>query len=281
MFSKFKYHILIFLSSVLVLAGLAINYIEKPNFLGVYFYDVGEGDSILIETPVQYQILIDGGPTDAVVQKIGRTLPFYDRKIELIILTHPDSDHLRGLIEVLRRYDTDMILTSNIKCETSICREWRRIIEEKKIPVKIAFPEEVISLGENLTMRVLYAFDIAQSNSDNSGSLVLRLDYGNDSFLFTGDIEENTEEFLETSGAALAADVLKVAHHGSKTSTTQKFLEAVNPRIAVISAGKNNRYGHPADEILARLETFSSEILRTDQMGDIRIFSNGEKLIIR
>ncbi len=278
MLQKFKYHFLIFLFGVLALIGIAVNTSEKPNLLEVYFFDVGEGDATLIETPAHSQILIDGGPNKAVVEKLGRTLPFYDRKIELIILTHPDTDHLRGLIEVLKRYDTDLILSSNIKCDTTICQEWEKLIKDKNVPVKTALAGEIINLGDNLTLKVLSAASASGGDSDNSGSMVTRLDYGKDSFLFTGDAEKDTEEKLIKSGENIIAEVLKVGHHGSKTSTEESFLEKVAPKIAVISVGKNNRYGHPTAEVLDRLAAFGAEILRTDQSGDIRIFSDGEGL---
>lgn len=281
MLQKFKYHILIFLFGILALIGAAINSSEKPNLLEVNFFDVGEGDATLIETPAHSQILIDGGPTKAVLEKLGRALPFYDKKIELIILTHPDTDHLRGLVEVLKRYDADLILAPDIKCTTDICGEWSKLIKHKKIPVKTALAGEIVALGENLSLKVLYASSGNGADKDNSGSVVARLDYGKDSFLFTGDAEKDTEEKLMSSGADIAAEVLKVGHHGSKTSTEESFLEKVAPQIAIISVGKNNRYGHPTDEVLARLAAFGAEILRTDISGDIRIFSNGLELSIQ
>ncbi len=278
MLARYKYHFLFFLAGILVLVGIAVNGNEKPNLLEVDFFDVGEGDAILIETPARDQVLIDGGPNNAVLEKIGRALPFYDRKIELVILTHPDTDHLRGLIEVLKRYDADLILAGNIKCDTAICQEWNKIIEDKKIPIKTALGGEIVNLGNGLILKVIYASGGSDADGDNSNSLVARLDYGENSFLFTGDIEKDTEEFLMNDGADLSADILKVAHHGSKTSTTAKFLETVNPQAAVISAGKNNRYGHPADEVLERLKNFGAEIFRTDQLGEIRFFSDGKNL---
>lgn len=279
MFQKYKYHLIALLAAITIIIGIAIQSLEKPKMLGVFFYDVGEGDATLIETPSRDQILVDGGPNSTVVQKVGRDMPFYDRKIELVILTHPDSDHLRGLVEVLKRYDVDMILTPDIDCDTSICREWDNVVKDKNIPVTNALAGQEVVLGENLVINILSAGD--GKADDNLASLVFRLDFEESSFLFTGDANKDIEKKLISSGAIIDTDVLKVGHHGSKTSTMEDFLKSVTPDVAVISVGKNNRYGHPADEIIDRLNSFGVEIFRTDQSGDIRIFSDGESLTIQ
>lgn len=238
--------------------------------LKVDFLDVGQGKAIFIETPDGNQILIDGGPDNSVVEKLSEAMPFFDREIDLIILTHPDSDHLNGLIEVLKRYSVDKIVETGIVDPSAEYQTWGNLIKEKNIPVAFALAGQKIKIGEGFMLEILYPNRslVGQSFSNtNQSSIVARLEFGKNSFLFTGDAEESTEYFLVATGVNLDSDILDVGHHGSKNSTSQGFLEAVSPETAVIQVGKNNRYGHPAQETLERLKNI--KILRTDILGDI------------
>lgn len=264
----------------LVLAGLAMAAVfvwlavfaqAQDSRVKIDFFDVGQGSAILIDAPNQNQVLIDGGPSDAILAKLGQALPFYDRKIELLILTHPDSDHLSGLVEVLKRYEVGQILETGIADKSAEYRIWNDLIKNKNIPVVFARAGEVVKIADNLAIEILYPFGkiIGQdfSKNTNATSLVGKIIYGQNSVLFTGDAEEQTEQSLVFSGANLKADILVVGHHGSKNSTSEKFLSAVAPKIAVIQVGAKNKYGHPTQEVLDRLK--GVDIFRTDLDKDV------------
>ena len=268
-----------------ILAWLVVFDLSKPRFLQVDFFDVGQGDSIFIETPEEQQILIDGGPDAQVLQRLANEMPFWDRTIDLVILTHPEKDHLAGLLEVLKRYKVENILWTGIIRDTPEWKLWEKAISEEKANIRIAQSGQRIlwESDSHRFMEILYPFEnlAGQEYKDsNETSIVSRLVFGDNSFLFTGDIEEKSEKKLVTSGENLESNVLKVAHHGSKTSTSKEFLDKVLPQIAVIPVGKNNSYGHPTPQVLDILKNYGIKILRTDQQGNIKIISDGEKLTI-
>ena len=243
----------------------------------VVFFDIGQGDSIFIETPQKHQVLIDGGPSSVILEKLGEEMPFWDRTIDLIILTHPEHDHIAGLIEVLKRYKVEQVLWTGIIRETGEYKEWTKLLEQEKSKITIAQQgQKIIFTGGE--MIILYPFEDLQGQeikAVNNTSIVAKLIFGQNSFLFTGDAFKSVERKLVKEEIELASNVLKVGHHGSKTSSAEEFIEKVNPEIAVIQCGKDNRYGHPHPEVLATLEKFGIKILRTDQDGDIKIISNG------
>lgn len=252
------------------------------KFLKVEFLDVGQGDAIFIETPDRKQILVDGGPNLSVLEKIGRIMPFYDRYIDIVLLTHPEADHLNGLIEIIKRYNVGAIITTGIVRDTSQYKEWMKIIEQKNIPLYIAQKGGVIDFGNDIGLNILYPFDniFGQKLSDsNNYSIVSRLVYKNFDLLLTGDIEKSIENKLINSGADLKSDILKIAHHGSKTSTGEEFLKAVNALVAVIEVGKDNKYGHPHPEVLDRLKNLA--VFTTGKNGNIEILSDGERFLVK
>ncbi|HRY52325.1 MAG TPA: ComEC/Rec2 family competence protein [Candidatus Portnoybacteria bacterium] len=241
------------------------------NLVKIDFLDVGQGSAILVNAPNGNQVLIDGGPSDAVLAELGEELPIYDKKIELIILTHPDSDHLSGLIEVLKRYEVGQILETGIADSSAEYKEWNGLIEQKKIPVIFASAGQNIAIADNLAIKILYPLGKINgqdfSKNTNATSIVGKIIYGQNAILFTGDAEEQTEKILQMVGTDVRADILVVGHHGSKTSTSVEFLSAVAPLSVIIQVGANNRYGHPTTEVLERLKNFN--IFRTDLDKDI------------
>ena len=244
------------------------------NILEVHFFDVGQGDAIFIETPNGRQVLIDGGPDKTILEKLNQEMPFYDRTIDLVILTHPDADHLTGLIEVLGYYKVRHILTSGLERDTAVYQEWRGIIEQKGIPLILAQAGQKIILQQEIELEILWpdqALISSYSEPSNNVSVVGRLIYGDTEILLTGDIESKVENILAKQD--IQSDILKLAHHGSKTSTSFNFFKAVNPEIAVISVGENNRYKHPSSEVLERIKDILT--YRTDQNGDIDILTDG------
>ena len=279
---KVVYFIICFLAITAILIWLAVFIEAKSDHLEINFYNIGQGDAVLIEAPSNNQILIDGGPDFSILEKLGRDLPFYDRKIELVILTHPDKDHLFGLVEVLRRYKVEKILTTGILCSTAVCKEWNNLISQKDIPVKIARAGQIIKIDQGFNLAVLYPFENLKGKevkNDNNTSIVNRLVYGKNSFLFTGDAEIKVEKELLASNINLDSDILKLSHHGSKGATSVEFLKEVSPKAAVISVGEN-RWGMPHGELLERLDENRIRVYRTDIDGDIRVVSDGVSFLI-
>ncbi|MFH1656589.1 MAG: ComEC/Rec2 family competence protein [Candidatus Nealsonbacteria bacterium] len=273
----------LFLSNII--AWSIIYDLDKPKFLEVNYFDVGQGDSIFIETQEGNKILIDGGPTPAVLKKLENKMAFYDKTIDLIILTHPESDHYNGLIEVLKRYKVKNILWTGVVRDTNEWKEWVRLIEKEGADIKIAQAGQRIILQEEplIFIDVLYPFESLEGQEvkyANETSIVANLFYQDVSFLFTGDIPKKIENQLVENNVYLKSDILKVAHHGSKTSSSDEFIENVLPKLAIISVEKDNQYGHPHIEVLSRLQEFDIQVLRTDLNGDIKILSDGSSFRI-
>lgn len=278
-----KYGAAYFLIALAVCAAAiwyAVFTLDARHDLHLTVFDIGQGDSIFIEAPNGNQVLIDGGPSSAVLAKLGNVMPFWDRFIDLIVLTHPHADHVTGLIEVLKRYDVGMVLESSVNYSTAEYREWRTLLEQKHIPVTIARAGQKIHLSPKTELDILTPFDsfVGKSPSNAHDAMVVsRLIYASSSALLTGDAEKYLEYRLLLSGADLKSDVLKVGHHGSKTSTTEDFVRAVLPNYAVISVGRKNRYGHPTQQTFDMFAKFNIKIFRTDQNGDIEFVSDGKK----
>jgi competence protein ComEC len=283
------------LGLVLILLALANFYLWGYIFrlngnLHVVFFDVGQGEAIFIETPQGHQILIDGGSSKKILTKLGGEMPFWDRSLDLVILSHPEKDHLGGLNYVLRRYKVKNILWNGVEKDTKIFEYWKENLDKEKRKEKareiLAQRGQKIRAG-NVQILVLYPFEsLAGKKYQNSNdtSVIARLIFGKNSFLFTGDATKKTENQLIRENSLLnsfklASQVLKIGHHGSKTSTSKEFLKEVSPEVAVISCGRNNPYGHPHQEVLRNLQDFGIKILTTSQKGDIKIVSDGNNLI--
>jgi competence protein ComEC len=268
---KVKKIILSFYSiSLMILLFLAIFlfFQSQPAELKFYVFDIGQGDAIFIRTPDRFNILIDGGPDNTVVYKLGQYLPFYDREIDLMISTHPHADHIVGLIEVLERYKVKKILATGVLYSSPDYLAWLAKISKKNIPIEIADQPGIIFLGSEVKLDILFpdqSFLNKKVKNLNNTSIVAKLTYGPNSVLLTGDFED--EESL-IAKIDLDAKILKVGHHGSDTANDLEFLKAVKPDLAIISCGENNRFGHPHQETLENLERLGIEILRTDLEGD-------------
>jgi competence protein ComEC len=256
------------------------------NKLHIFVLDVGQGDAILIRTPSHHHILIDGGPSpEAITAELGEKLPFWNRTIDLVILTHPHEDHLAGLVEVLRRYEVKQVLEpdlSDLEFDSPAYSEWHKLIEEKGIKCTIAHAGQRIELGDGVRLDVLHpqATLLQGTDSDvNNNCVVLRLTYGEVSFLFTADLEEEGERCLLEQGIELESTVLKVGHQGSADSTCLEFLNVVQPQVAVISVGADNPFGHPSPEVVERLN--GTELFRTDEQGTIELITDGGRLWVK
>lgn len=288
------YKFLLVLGMLAVLASIPIFYFHKKDEaqnknLEAVFLDVGQGDAVLIKTPFGQNILIDGGPDDSVLYGLGGHLDWWDRRIDLMILTHPHDDHVAGLVDVAKRYRVGEVIYSGVVHTAPNYLEWLRLIREKNIHVKLIEKPSQIILGPDCWLDILYpdeSFFQKEVGNLNNTSLVVKLTYQDTSFLFVGDIEKEVEDRLLTEysslssadGGTLDVDVLKIAHHGSNTSSSEDFLNAVRPKISIIMAGTDNKFGHPSNRILKRLERINSEIYRTDINGEITILSDGDVL---
>ncbi len=246
--------------------------------LRVSFLDVGQGDSILIESPSGHQIVVDGGPSPAAVTSaLGKALPFWDRSLDLVVLTHPQEDHLAGLIGVLERYQVGLLLDSGEECATDTCGRFWELVEGKEIPYRKVEGGMRVELGDGVRIEILHppsALLRGTPSDVNNNSVVIKVTMGRASLLLTGDIEEEGERALLASGQPLRSLVLKAPHHGAATSLTPPFLREVSPQLVIISVGEN-KFGHPAPETLAKLSSLTT--MRTDEEGTIEVVTDGER----
>lgn len=302
---------------IIILSGLIYFYKTETErkYLTVVFLDVGQGDAIFIETPSGNQVLIDGGPGSTVVHRISRYLPFYDRKIDLVLASHFDSDHVSGFLEIFKKYKILNFVTNHGAQTNSIGylgQEIMRLVNIEKsnqfylwagdeiiLDSKHDIKIEILWPPENMTDALVKKIDDIDRNDR---SVVTRLSYGSTSFLFTGDIGINQEKILTanlfaninnepTSYKKLSANVLKAGHHGSKNSSSVEFLTAVSPEYFIISAGIDNRFGHPAPQVIDQVVNLSNNLLKkrgtgiiiknTAEIGDIFFQSDGSKVWFR
>jgi len=267
---KLIYGIILSLFAMAIILGIIVYCSFNSQNLKIIFFDVGQGDAVLISQGSN-QLLIDGGKDGRVLlEKLGKYIPFWDRKIEIAIATHPDADHIGGLVDAAKAYEIENVIETGAQSDSQVYSAWEKeIANSQKIEaaggVTINFPD-----GAKLeTFFPFLTINAADKKDSNANSVVEKLTFEHNSFLFTGDLPGEQEQELIKSGADLRVNVLKVAHHGSRYSTSQEFLDAVNPEEAVISVGKNNSYGHPAQEVLDRLNMRKIKIWRTDEAGDI------------
>ena len=267
------------LGGLIIAASLvwaAIFYLQDRDYLTVAFLDIGQGDAIFIEAPNGNQVLIDGGPNQKVLSELSKVMPFYDRSIDVVIATHPDADHIGGLPEVLARYDIDYVFDSASASDTGVYKEWTSSVEKENARYTHVFRGTRILLGENVRLDILYPFPGQISEDANNMSVVAKLIYGKTCFILTGDLERVGEFKLLDDD--ISCEVLKIGHHGSKTSTSDAFLAAIAPKFAVIQSGEDNKYGHPNGIVLNKLQAADIAALRNDELGLIKIRSDGERV---
>jgi len=297
------YKILLIFTIVAILVAIPAFWLtfSAATNLEVAFLDIGQGDSILIKTPFGQNILIDGGPDDTVIKRLSENLAWWDKTIDLMILTHPHDDHVTGLIDVINRYKVERILYTGVVHDSPNYLFWLEKVRDRKISLTIIDRPQTIQLGENCQLEFIYPRQSLLGkavNNLNNSSIVAELVYGQTKFLLAGDIELEVEQVLtqlnpplnplprgdflggEYKGVDLTAQVLKANHHGSDTSNIQEFLEAVKPEVVVIQVGADNDFGHPSRRVIKRLERIGAKILRNDVDGTVRLISDGQKISI-
>lgn len=241
----------------------------------IIFFNIGQGDSILIRTPWFQNILIDGGPSETdEITSLGKVLPFFDRSIDLMILTHPHADHVRGLLAVLERYEVKGLLFTGVSYQSEFYTAFLQRLTIQNIPIFIARSDEDFFLGNGMYLDILYPFSpLTGKHVDdiNSSSIVLRFVSDEFSALFVGDAQKTIESQILEKGFIVSSILMKAGHHGSSTSNSEEFLDAVQPRYVVIQSGKENTYGHPHKEVLQRFSNRDIEIFRNDIQGRIEV----------
>ncbi len=256
---------------------------RESGLLKATFLDVGQGDAIFIESPDGTQVLIDGGKGGDVLRVLQKEMGYFDRDINMILATHQDADHIGGLVHVLERYHVDtIVMTENVN-DTPVHEAFMRAARSEGARILYARRGQTYDLGSgahgSTTLAILFPDHDPTKLESNTASIVARLVYGESEYVLTGDSPSHIETYLVgIDSSRLKSDVLKVGHHGSRTSTAGAFVATVDPDVAVISAGKDNSYGHPHKEVLEILESHGALIKNTADLGNIRSFSNGETI---
>lgn len=277
--SRWLFIILLFF----IIIGLtAFWLLYQPNsFLELNVLDVGQGDAIFIQTPSGKTVLIDGGPDNKVIRRLSEELPFWQRQIDLVILTHPHDDHFQGLVEVLKRYQVTKLLITRVECFNPAYQEFLEVARSSKTQISLVDDLDKFVI-DDINFTVLYPIaKVADKKYDNfnNSSIVLKLSYHDIDFLMMGDAEVVVEEeLLSKSINVLESEVLKLGHHGADTSSDEDFLRAVNPKIALISVGEINSYGHPSPLITKRLDRLSIKQYLTKDLGTIKLQTDGKWL---
>lgn len=252
------------------------------NVLTVTFLDVGQGDAILVETSDGVQLLIDGGPDGTVLRRLSQELSWFDTSLDMILGTHPDKDHIGGLVDVLKRYKVAKIITTENTGETMVASSFQKELLSEGVPVEMARAGQVYQLGASTTLTIFAPANNPQMLESNTASIVARLSYGEIDFMLTGDAPSSIEEYLvKTYGEGLQSEVLKLGHHGSKTSSSEKFLDTVTPRYAVVSAGKDNSYGHPHATVVDAVSARNITLVSTADAGSVTFETNGTDIWIQ
>lgn len=277
-----KQKLLIIIASALCLIGIFLwqNFKFYDGNLHVIFCDVGQGDAIFIRSPQGADILIDGGPDESVLTCLSRNMPFWDRDIELVFATHPDADHIGGLESVLKTYTVKSFNTSKKSSGTQVFKRIQDLIKSKNVPLRFVYASDTFTLSDGVVIEHLwptheYVEVNSSKNADtNSFSLVQIVSFGNFKTLLTGDIEYQILNTLFSS--SLNIDIFKLPHHGSKTGVDDATFNLISAKLAIISAGKNNRYHHPHPSVLDFLKKYNLSYKMTSRDGEVRIVSDGE-----
>ncbi len=270
------------LSVSLLFVCLIVSHVS-PHKLEVSFLDVGQGDAILVQTPSGKQMLIDGGATNKVMEELAKHVSYFDHTIDVIVATHPDADHVTGLIPVLKKFVVENVVLSPSGGATGIYDDVKKHIDEEHTEVHHGVEGDIIDFGDGVVARILYPSRnyVTKKDDTNDASVSMVITYGNESFLLTGDLPSIREPLLIKAGLPRNITVYKAGHHGSKYSSSEPLLTYIRPEYVVISAGKENKYGHPNPEALERLQKYSKEVISTIDKGAITFITDGKTMEVK
>ncbi|MEK7471130.1 MAG: ComEC/Rec2 family competence protein [Patescibacteria group bacterium] len=278
-----KYSLLIFVIFLLFINAFLVKIDWENSHRGLTFamLDVGQGDGLFIESPTGTQVMFDGGPPRKVLGPLQRVMSPFDKSIDAIVITNPDVDHIGGLLDILKNYKVGVVLESGTLTDSKTYQSLREEMKKQNIPDILAKRGMRLDIGGGAVINILFPDRDVSEWATNDGSVVARLSFGDTSVILTGDAGAKTEQIIlgENSEIQLKSTILKVGHHGSRTSSSTSFVKAVSPQYASISDGKNNNYGHPHQETLDTLAKFGANIFRTDLLGTIVMKSDGQNEI--
>lgn len=271
--------ILLLILNVVIWATLAQASERRSGILAVSFLDIGQGDSIYIEAPNGRQMIIDGGPNESLMSALPDVLQYGDKTIDVLVVTNPDADHYSGFLPLIDSYEIGAIVESGTTSDTALYNSFQDLISEKGILHLEAYAGQRIILDKenDVYLEILFPDRDVATWDSNDGSIVSKLVYGNTSVLLTGDSTKLTEGIVVSGSDLSGVDILKAGHHGSKTSTGLPLLQESKPNVVVISAGENNKYGHPDEETIENLNEMHIPYLVTMDEGTITFISDGEK----
>lgn len=275
-----RYTALFIVVVLLITTYIVLYYEERGGKMRITFFDVGQGDSVLIESPTGGQLLYDAGPpSGAVLRGLGKELPFYDRTIDVAVLSHPDLDHIGGFPDVFRRYHVGLALEPGVFSGNGAYETVLAAITDRHVAHEEAHLGHRIELGGGVVAEIIYPDRNVLGLDTNAASITMIISYGTTKVLLSGDLPQEEEEHLvRTYGTGLDVDIFKLGHHGSRTSTSPLWLTASSPKIGVISRGKENRYGHPHQEVIDLLNEQQVTILDTGELGSISFESDGREI---
>ena len=258
---------------------LSLTTSEQSPYFAIHFLDVGQGDAVLLQTPDGYEVLIDGGKSSAVLQQLADVQAWNDRALDVVIATHPDTDHVGGLVDVLQRYQVDMLVETQAQSDSPAFAAFFAAVVTENAIEQYAQAGQVIRVGASTTIEILSPATKTTNWASNAASIVVRVVYGDTAFMLTGDAPAGVEDYLVGAyGAGLQSNVLKLGHHGSKTSTSELFLDTVQPQYAVVSASLDNSYGHPDQSVMQRVFAREIQTSHTGTDGTVTFYSDGQRV---
>lgn len=248
--------------------------LQPDGKLHVHFLDVGQGDAIFLVTPLGKQVLVDGGPDLSALEHLGEVMPFMDRRIDLVVLTHPDADHVTALPQVIERYQIDAVMLTGVEHGSGRYDAFLSMIKDHDVDVLLPDPQKDLNLGDGVILDIIWPDESVAGThpkDQNALSITMRVLYNNHAIMLAGDIEKSAEAEILASGTDVRSEVLKAGHHGSRTSSSTGFLLAVAPDTIIISAGEDNSFGHPHPEVLERFAMINADVLNTAKEGTISL----------
>jgi len=259
--------------SILIIISLLIG-CDKKSLLSIHMIDVGQGDSILVQTPTNKNILIDGGDEDSENIIISYLRQKRIKTIDIIIATHPDSDHIGSLDNIIKKFNVNSIYMPEQSTDSEAYQNLINSCTDKNLSIQHLYKNDVLNIDNNINIYVLSPSYIQEES--NLNSIVFKLTFNDNSFLFMGDAEEENEKEILHSFKLNNINFIKIGHHGSNSSSSLEFIKKISPDIAAISCGYKNQYGHPHREVINNLKQNHVSIYRTDRIGDIVFYSDGE-----